>query len=256
MSDQESQHLAVIVLTKNEAKHIRDCLTSVRSAADELLVLDAGSEDATVELARAEGARVEFRPFDNFANQRNAAALMTNASWIFYIDADERASPALMREIRECTRAADAEVAGFWVPRRNIIFGKEIRHTGWSPDFQPRVLRRARARFDPTREVHELVVWDGETRFLQESLIHYNYETLHQFHVKQRVYTAYEAKIWHEEGKRARLRGFVGQPLREFFRRYFQLAGWRDGGHGLLLSLLMARYAVTRQKMLWDMRKK
>lgn len=266
--------LSVIVLTRNEEKYIRDCLASVRDFADELLVLDDSSRDHTADIARDMGARVENRRLDNFPNQRNAAIDLARGDWIFFIDADERATRALGDEIREKISGglpsavsgrdidrrpptADGDkalaIVGYWVPRRNIIFGKEIRYTGWSPDYQPRVLRKGFARFDPAREVHELVLWEGEVGYLREALIHYNYETLAQFRAKQIVYTRYEAEVWHSEGKRARWRGFVGQPLREFFRRYISLQGWRDGGHGLLLSALMGYYAFVRQRMLWDM---
>ncbi len=254
-------NLSIIVLTRNEEKHIHACLASVRDFADELIVLDSGSTDRTVDLAREAGARVESRAFYDYPAQRNAALELARGDWIFFVDADERATPALGREIREKivtsrelesspTASRPSLLAGFWVPRRNFIFGKEIRHTGWSPDYQPRVLRKGKARFDPARQVHELVLWDGETGYLREPLIHYNYDTLAQFRAKQIVYTRYEARVWFEEGKRARWRGFIGQPLREFFRRYISLEGWRDGGHGLLLSALMAYYAFVRQKAL------
>lgn len=245
--------LAVIVLTRDEERHIRDCLASVRDFADELLVLDSGSLDRTVGIAREMGARVETRPFTNYARQRNTAIDLVETDWIFFIDADERATRALGQEIRFVIENSPATVAGFWAPRRNVIFGKEIRHTGWSPDYQPRLLRRGKGRFDPAREVHELLLWDGEVRRLREPLIHFNYETLAQFRTRNTKYTRYEARIWFEEGRRARLRGFVGQPVREFFRRYLSLQGWRDGGHGLWLSILMAYYAFVRQKMLWEM---
>ena len=243
--------LSVIVLARNEEKHIRDCLASVRDFADELFVLDSGSTDRTVAIAQNMGARVESRVFDNYPNQRNAAIDLARADWIFFIDADERATPSVGQEIRFAIR--DSQFAGFWIPRRNIIFGKEIRHTGWSPDYQPRVLCKGRARFDPTREVHELVLWDGEVGYLREPLIHYNYETLAQFRDKQVKYTRYEAQVWYAEGRRARWRGFIGQPVREFFRRYISLQGWRDGGQGLLLSALMAYYALVRQQRLREM---
>ena len=243
--------LSVIVLTRNEEKHIRDCLASVRDFADELLVLDSGSADRTAEMAREAGARVESRAFDNYPNQRNAALDLARGDWIFFIDADERATPTVGQELQSAIR--NSQFAGYWIPRRNIIFGKEIRHTGWSPDYQPRILGKGRARFDPTREVHELVLWDGAVGYLREPLIHYNYESLAQFRAKQIQYTRYEAQVWYAEGKRARWRGFIGQPMREFFRRYISLQGWRDGGHGLLLSALMAYYAFVRQKMLREM---
>lgn len=249
----ESVTLSVVVLTRDEERHIHDCLASVWGFADEVLVVDAGSLDRTIEIAAGMGARIEARPWDNFPKQRNAAIEMARGDWVFFIDADERATPEFGQELRVVIANSPPGVAGYWVPRRNFIFGKEVRHTGWSPDWQPRVLRKGSARFDPERQVHELVLWGGEARKLKEPLIHYNYETLAQFRAKQIVYTRYEATIWYGEGKRARGRGFVGQPIREFLRRYVSLGGWRDGGHGLLLSALMAYYALVRYKMLWDM---
>jgi hypothetical protein len=166
-------------------------------------------------------------------------------------------TPALGKELRDKIAQADERRArgepasvGFWIPRKNIIFGKWIRYTGWSPDFQPRVLKKGLARFDPARPVHELILWQGETGYLSELLVHYNYETLAQFRAKQERYTRFEAQEWYEAGRGARWRGYIGQPIREFFRRYVSLQGWRDGAHGLLLSALMAYYAFRRQQML------
>jgi hypothetical protein len=164
-----------------------------------------------------------------------------------------RAATAVANEVQSVTLRGDLQVAGYWIPRRNIIFGKEIRFTGWSPDYQPRVLRKGKARFDPARQVHELVVWDGAVGYLREPLIHLNYETLAQFRAKQIKYTQYEAQVWFNEGKRAHLRGVIGQPVREFLRRYISLQGWRDGAHGFLLSALMAYYAFVRWKMLREL---
>ncbi len=247
--------LSIIVLTRNEERHIHDCLASVQGLADEILVLDSQSQDNTVARARDMGARVETRAFDNYPCQRNAAITLARGDWIFFLDADERVTPELADEVRARIGAAGEELGGFWVPRRNIIFGREIRHTGWSPDYQPRILRKGRGQFDPARQVHELLVWDGAVEHLAEPLIHYNYETLAQFRAKQVAYARCEARIWFEEGKRAHKRGFIGQPLRELFRRFVSLRGWKDGRHGLWLSLLMAYYAFVRQRMLWEMGK-
>ena len=180
--------LSVVILTRNEEEHIRECLDSVRGFADELLVLDSGSSDRTREIAAEAGARVEQRQFDDYPNQRNAAIEMARGDWIFFIDADERATPAFGQELVAQTARADERRArgepawvGFWVPRKNIIFGKWIRHTGWSPDMQPRGLKKGWGRFDPRREVHELLVWEGCAGYLSEPLTHYNYKTLAQF---------------------------------------------------------------------------
>lgn len=242
--------LSVIILTKNEEKHLRACLESVRSFADELFVLDSHSTDRTVEIAREMGARVETRVFDNYAGQRNAALVLAQGDWIFFVDADERADEKVGAEIRgEISHIENAmqDTALFWIPRRNLIFGKWIQHTGWSPDYQPRVLRKGRASFDPARPVHELVLAQGEALYLKNSLTHYNYETLAQFRAKQKRYTEFEARTMVEAGVYPRWRSFVSMPAREFVRRFVALQGYRDGLHGLALSALMAYYAFWRQ---------
>lgn len=242
--------LSVIVLTLNEGKHIRACLESVRPFGDELLVFDSGSTDETAAIARAEGARVETRAFDNYANQRNAALEAARGEWVFFLDADERAGDLVGREIcGEIARIKSTAAATtlFWIPRRNVIFGKELRHTGWSPDFQPRVLKKGLAWFDTARPVHELVVTSGESLYLEQPLVHFNYETLAQFRTKQERYTRFEAQMMVEQGIQPRLRSLVSMPAREFLRRFVTLEGYRDGAVGLALSGLMAYYAFWRQ---------
>ncbi len=244
-----SEHgLSIIVLTLNEQHNIADCLATLRWG-DELIVLDSMSSDDTVAIARAQGARVEQRAFINWADQRTAAMALPNQPWVLFVDADERATPELAAEVRRVI-ASDA-CAGYWVPRRNIIFGKHIRHTGWSPDYQPRLLNVRRCRWDPARPVHELVLFDGPDGHLEHTLTHYNYATIGQFAAKQEFYTDLAARQLYSEGKRARLRSFIGQPLREFVRRFISLQGYRDGLHGLLLSALLAYYAFRAYVKLW-----
>jgi len=120
--------------------------------------------------------------------------------------------------------------------------GRWIRHAGWYPDYQLRLMRPSRARYDPTREVHELVVLQGEEGYLRSELVHYNYDTWGEFLRKQARYAPLEARVLRHQGVRARPRHLLLQPLREFRRRYLALQGYRDGLHGLLLSLFMAWY--------------
>ena len=242
--------LSIIVLTRNEEKNIGPCLESV-AWADELIVLDALSEDKTVEIARTHGARVHQRPFRDFAAQRNAALELATHEWVFFVDADERATPELAAEVRRVIEGE--EPVGWWVPRRNYIFGRWVRHAGWSPDYQLRLFRRDRGRYDEAREVHELVLLDGPAGYLENPLTHYNYESLAQFFARQEVYIGYEARIMHRQGLRARPHNFVLQPLREFRRRYVELEGYKDGWLGLLLSLLMAYYELVKYGKLWRM---
>lgn len=179
-------------------------------------------------------------PFTDFATQRNFGLAQTRTEWLFYIDTDERATPALAQEIR--TRIQEGDCAGYWVPRRNFIWGKETRFGGWYPDYQLRVLRVERARYDPVRQVHEVVLLDGPEGYLQEPLLHYNYQSMAQFVAKQRQYVELEARIRWREGVRPKPWTFFTQPLREFWRRYVRLQGYRDGWHGLKLCALVAYY--------------
>ncbi len=243
--------LGVIILTKNEERNIADCIASVRWA-DEVVVFDSFSQDRTVELAQESGATVLQHQFQNFAQQRNAALDAVDSDWVFFVDADERATPELASEIRRAIQ--DESRSGWWVPRHNYIFGRVIRHAGWYPDYQLRLLRRGQARYDPRREVHEIVILDGEEGHLENPLIHCNYDTLAQFVERQNGYTDYEAKILFDQGVRPRPHNFILQPLRELRRRYVSLEGYRDGFHGLILSLLMAYYTLVmylRLRRLW-----
>jgi hypothetical protein len=234
--------LVAAILTKNEARHIQECIQSV-AWAEAVLLSDSYSDDGTVEIARRMGANVVQRPFVNFAEQRNLAlddARAMGAEWVFFIDADERVTPELAVEIRRVV--GDGTTAGWWVPRYNYIMGRRMRGGGWYPDHQLRLLRAERARYDPTRAVHEIVILDGPAGYLHEHLIHYNYDTLAQFRAKQGRYQVLEAGVLYGQGVRPRPWTYLSMPLREFWRRYVQLQGYRDGWVGLLLCGLMGWY--------------
>jgi (heptosyl)LPS beta-1,4-glucosyltransferase len=234
--------ITAVVLTKNEAHNIADCLGTL-AQFDACLVLDSLSTDDTVSIARRCGAAVAEHSFQNYSDQRNIALNLVQTDWLFFVDADERATPELAQEVRELIRTRPE--VGWWVPRRNYIFGRWIQHSGWYPDYQLRVLKRDRARYDSNRQVHEVATLDGEAGYLHQTLIHYNYQTVDQFVRKQRLYSNYEAQILFGQGIRPRPRNFVLQPLREFWRRYVTWQGYKDGGHGLLLSALMAYFNLT-----------
>jgi (heptosyl)LPS beta-1,4-glucosyltransferase len=230
--------LAAVVLTKNVEKHIVECVETLRFA-DRVVVSDSFSTDETVALAQRAGAEVIQRDFDNFAGQRNAAMDAVDAEWIFFVDADERIPLLLATEVRQ---VLDREEAGWWVPRHNYIVGTQVHHGGFYPDYQLRLLRRDRARYDPLRPVHEVVMLEGESGHLQQPMLHYNYDDWGQFHAKQRRYAALEAGILAGRGIKPWPHKFVSQPVREFWRRYVTLQGWRDGWMGLKLGALLGFY--------------
>jgi len=238
--------LAAVILTFNEAHNIADCVASLRDWVDAVVVWDSGSTDGTPSLARAAGALVVQRPFDHYAAQRQAALDVVAAEWIFFVDADERATPALAAEIRQTIEEsgvlATPAPVGYWVSRRNFIVGHEMRGGGFSPDYQLRLLRRGAARYVADRQVHEIVELAGAEAYLRKPLIHYNYLSWEQFHRKQRFYAAYEARILASRGIRPKPHNFILQPLREFRRRFVALAGWRDGWQGVWMAFWLAWY--------------
>jgi len=231
--------LAAVILTRNEAHHIEDCIASLEWC-DRVVLSDSYSDDGTVEIALSSGADVVQRAFDNFAAQRNAALQAIEADWIFFVDADERATPELASEVRQVL--CEESKAGWWVPRHNTIVGKLVRYGGYYPDHQLRLLRRGKARYDPARPVHEVVILDGPAGYLQSPLIHFNYDSWAQVHEKQRRYALLEARRLADQGIQPRPHKFITQPLREFYRRTVTLQGYRDGLHGLYLHALLAYY--------------
>lgn len=232
--------ITVGILAGNNEDIIAECLESAAWADELLVILDDRSTDRTAEIAQDLGARVVANRFCDFAQQRNFGLEQARTEWLFYLDSDERTTPALAEEIR--ARIGEGDCAGWWVPRRNYIWGKETRHGGWYPDYQLRLLRVGQARYDPERQVHEVVLLDGPEGYLSEHLLHHNYTTMAQFIAKQRQYVDLEARIRQQEGVRPRLRHLVTQPLRELWRRFVQLEGYRDGWHGLKLCALVAYY--------------
>lgn len=199
--------------------------------------------DHTADVARSRGVPVVPKPFTSFPSLRNLALDLVETPWVLFVDADERVTPALADEVRAVIgrQGADAPV-GYWIPRRNFIWGGWIRHGGWSPDYQLRLLQVVRARYDEGRDVHELVQLNGDAGYLSEPFLHYNYDNLSQFLAKQRSYSSLEAIRLAREQVRARPHSFILQPLREARRRLVELEGFHDGWRGFTLAALLAWY--------------
>jgi glycosyltransferase involved in cell wall biosynthesis len=237
-------NVTAVVLTLNEEQNIEDCLASV-AWTDHRVVLDSFSSDATVELARQAGAEVLQNPFENFAQQHNAALELVDAEWVLFVDADERVTPELADEIRQVTNA-DLEEVAWSIPRHNYIFGRLTRGAGWYPDYQTRLLLRGRVFWE--RPVHEVVVTDGQQGHLQNPLIHYNYRDVADFIARQNKYNQFDARILCESGVRPRVYTPFTQAVRQFGWRFFTLKGTQDGLHGLRLSLLMAYFEMKKYR--------
>lgn len=231
-----------VILTKNEARHIAGCIKSL-DWVNTVMLEDSFSTDGTVDIARGLGAQVHQSKFVNFAVARNTAlknARNLGAEWVLFVDADERVTPELAAEIQAVIK--NSNIPGWWVPRYNVMWGHIMRGGGWYPDYQLRLMRAEAARYNPERQVHEIVMLNGEAGYLKEHLVHYNYDSLAQFKFKQNRYIDFEATILKEKGIRARPWTYATMPLREFYRRYITLKGYRDGWVGLQVCSLMGWY--------------
>jgi len=247
-----SPRLTAAIIARDEEQHIEGCLRSVAFADEMLVLVDAATRDGTRELARAAGARIAERVFDNFARQRDAALQLAQGEWVLFVDADERVTPDLRDEV--LARIAEPTgCRGFWIARSNYLMGRVVRNAGWSPDYQLRLLERGAAHFDPQRVVHEVPIVDGPVGHLAAPLVHYNYRSLAEFVRKQERYCRLDAQRWRGTCGRPRKRALVGQPVREFWRRFVTLRGYREGPLGLVLSVLLAWYSG---KAVWLARKR
>jgi len=255
--------VTAVVLTLDEEAHLPDCLRSLRWA-DRVVVVDSGSRDGTVAIARAAGADVVTHPFVNYARQRQFALGLADTRWVLFVDADERVPEALAAEVRAVLAATtqrtfrdaaaapadrtspSSSQAGFWIPRANEFWGRTLRGGGWWPDRQLRLLDTRRARYDPDHGVHEVAELDGPAGVLEHALRHLNYASWSEFDAKQRAYARLEVERRRAAAWRWRPHQLITQPARALWRRYVTLGGWRDGWLGVRLALRMAWYeAVT-----------
>ncbi len=245
--------LTAVIPVKNEEAHIRDAIRSVRWA-DEILVIDSGSTDHTVQLARSEGARVISRPFDHFSAQKNYAIDQATHDWIFVLDADERVPDALRDEILRTLIAPSNETA-FWIRRINFVGRQRIRFSGWRNDKCIRLFDRRYARYDG-RYVHEEVRNNGPTGMLRHKLLHYTYRNYEQFASKLDFYARLKAREWHEKGRRP---GVWKQRLSawfRFFKHYIWHLGFLDGKAGWRIARQYMEAARKRYEYLEALQKR
>lgn len=244
--------LSVVISAFNEEKKIEDCLKSV-SFADEIVFIDNSSIDKTSSIAGRYTSKIFVKPNNMMLNvNKNFGFSKANGDWILSLDADERVTPELADEIKRVIK--NSKVNGYWIPRKNIIFGKWIRHTGWYPDRQLRLIRKGKGKF-PQKHVHEMIKVEGETKNLNSNLIHYNYESIFQFLKKLEIYVESESKNLIDGGYKLRAEDAVVFPFKEFLSRFFAREGYKDGLHGLVLSLLMAFYHLCVFVRIWEKQK-
>lgn len=239
--------ISVIIPTLNEEKDIVDCINSAKKISEDIVVVDSGSTDQTVNLSKKSGARVFVNKFTNFSDQRNFANSKTKHDWVFSMDADERVTDFLAKEIDSLNiKSYDA----YLIPRLNIIFNKEIKNTRWFPDKHVWLYNKSKGAW--TNGLHEEFVSKGKVGELTNHKLHYSHKSVTDFLKMTNNYSTIEANSFN--GKYSVI-SHIWFPLRSFFGRYLYKKGFLDGMHGFVLSALMAWYRFMVWSKIWERQK-
>ena len=245
------EKLTVIIPCKNERENIRACLASVHDIADEILVADSGSDDATPQIAQACcHCRVIKREYRTSGDFKNWAIPQASHEWVLLVDADERVTKKLAAEIKKVLNSPTKK-DGYWIYRDNHFMGHKIHYGGYNHDRVLRLFRRDISRYEGPSDHGEVVVRGNQVGVLKSRMLHYSFWSYDQFFSKFHRYTTLQARQWHEEGRKTNLFQLFFRPVSRFLRDYFLLLGILDGRIGLQLSTMAAFYTFTKQARLW-----
>ena len=249
MTGSATPRVSAVIITRDEARNLPACLASL-AWCDEIVVLDSGSTDDTVRIAREAGARVSVTPdWPGFGPQKNRALQLARGDWVLSIDADERVDAALAAEIRAAV-ASGAAYVGYRMPRLSSFCGQYMRHGGWYPDRVLRLFRRDSARFSDDI-VHETVQCRGAVGELRCDLRHESFHDFEQVLRKIDAYSTAGARKLDARGRRGSLGGAIAHAAWAFVRGYVLRAGFLDGRMGLALALSNAHGTYYRYVKLW-----
>ena len=243
--------VSIVISAYNEEEKIEKCLKSIKDTAFEVIFIDNTSTDGTVKIAKKYTDKVFIRENNPMLNvNKNYGFTKATGEWILCLDADEQLTEELANEINNLV--PHSSIDGYLIPRKNIIFGKWIRNTGWYPDYQLRLFRKGKGKFEE-KQVHERIAIDGVVEKLTNPMMHMNYENISQFLNKMiKTYTVSEAQNLKDKGYKYNSLDLIRMPVSEFIKRYFAERGYLDGMHGLVLSLLQAFYHFVVFLRLWE----
>jgi glycosyltransferase involved in cell wall biosynthesis len=248
----ERPGLTAIVPVLDEERNLEDCIRSFAEICDEIIVVDSGSTDRTLEIARRFTDRVFVRPWVDYRTFLKFAMPRARHQWLLIVDADERVTPTLRKEIRARVDSDGGGAVGFRIKRVSHFLGRRIRYSGWQSDFIYRCFRKGKGG-PREREVHPGIVIDGTIAPLDGLMLHFPYPTLEDYLSKFGRYTSAAARDRLRAGKRAGFVDLVLTPPARFFRTYVIRLGFLDGFPGFVLAVLSAFYVFTRYTKMWQM---
>jgi glycosyltransferase involved in cell wall biosynthesis len=249
MSSSTRAGISACIITLNEADRIEACLASLEFC-DEIIVVDSGSSDGTVELAAARGAVVLKRAFDGYRTQKEFAVRAARHDWVLCLDADERVTAPLRASI-EAARGAGFAAAGYRFARATEYFGAFLRHGNAYPDRVMRLFDRRRGGFRGDREIHEHASVDGAVQTLAGDLEHHAYRSLSDQLTRLERYALMMAEHQHARERGAHVYNILLNPFWRFLRGYVLRAGFLDGWRGLVYAYVEANYVRQKFIKLW-----
>jgi glycosyltransferase involved in cell wall biosynthesis len=244
--------LSVTIIVRDEENNIRRTLDSVRWA-DEIIVLDSGSADRTVEICREYTDKVFHQDWLGYAGQKNAAIDRATGDWVLSLDADEPIEAALTEEIKRIISSPEA-VDGYRIPRKTFFLGKWIRHGGWYPDYNLRLFRRGKGRFEE-RAVHESIRVEGAIGTTEHAIEHYAYPDLASYLSSINRYSSLAVSVMEQRGVSRFQASWINillRPVLTFLLKYVLRFGFLDGKHGLVLNLFHASYVFAKYAKAWE----
>jgi len=246
--------ISATVITLNEQRHIRQCLESLQGIADEMIVVDSGSQDATLKIAAELGAKTFVHEWTNYADQKNFASSLAQHEWILSLDADECLSSSLRQDILQAKKATSQAVA-FEFPRKAFYLGRWIEHSGWYPDHKERLFLKSKARW-VGRFVHESLHIDGPVVRLPGDLLHYSCESISEHLRTLDRYTTLAAEdLWHRQ-KRSGWTDLLGSAFAAFVKTYWLKQGFRDGMQGFVIACFAGYYNFVKHAKLWEIQQR
>ncbi len=246
------EKLSVLIIAGNEEKNIKDCLESVKWAED-IIVIDSESKDRTIEIAKTYTQNVFINKWEGFAAQRRFSLSKAKNDWVLSLDSDERVSPELKEEIIH-TIKTQTDIVGFYIPRRNYFLDKIIKSCRWYPDYQLRLFKLKSAGVSD-RKVHEGFFVEGKTGKLKSDIIHFTHQSIHETILKINSYSTLNAEE-RVNGKKVKSYHLVLNPFAAFLNHFISRKGYKDGIHGLMVSLIHAMTNMLTYMKIWELQHK
>jgi glycosyltransferase involved in cell wall biosynthesis len=242
--------ISACIITYNEEKNIRECLASV-TWVEEIIVVDSMSNDATVSICREYTDSVIQKTWEGHVKQKNFAIKQASHDWVLCLDADERVTPELRREIEQCLSEEVGRADGYYFSRHSYYLGRWINHGGWYPDYKLRLFKKSLGKWGG-KDPHDKVILTGTTKYLHSELHHFVYRNLsHQLQTVDNFSTI-TAQGLDSDGERFSVVKLLFRPILKFFGTYFFKRGFLDGLPGLIISFISSFYVFLRYAKLWE----